>query len=227
MNRKIKKLLQALEAAPRTGAVFNPWFQRDTENDAGPGAPGIRRAQLARYLESRPGARLLLIGEALGYQGGHFSGIAMTSERILLGHMVERGIEPARVLPGLAPRRTSRPDLRPAGFSEPTATIVWTAALQCGIDPLDFVIWNAFAWHPFDPRKGMLSNRRPTARETGGSGHVLRTFLGLFPQAAVIAVGRTSEESLKAMGVECTAVRHPAQGGAGIFRRQLRRIYRQ
>jgi len=205
--------------------VFNPWFRRDTKNDATPEAPQIRRAQLVRYLESRLGrARLLLVGEALGYQGGHFTGVAMTSERILLGHMRERGVPPEFVLPGLAPRRTSRPDLRPAGFSEPTATIVWTAALRSGLGPLDFVLWNAFAWHPFNAGRGMLSNRRPTAREMGGSGPALKTFLGLFPHAAVIAVGKTSEENLKAMGVTCSSVRHPAQGGAAIFRTQLRRL---
>jgi uracil-DNA glycosylase len=225
VKRKIKRLLQALESSPRKRGVFNPWFQRDVKNDAFPQAPDIRRAQLVHYLESRSSARLLLIGEALGYQGGHFTGMAMTSERILLGHMVDRGISPTHVLPGLTPRRTSRPDLRPSGFSEPTATIVWTAALRSGLGPFDFVLWNAFPWHPFHPAKGMLSNRRPATREMAAS-PCLEIFLDLFPEATVIAVGKVSDASLKTLGVTCRTVRHPAQGGAEIFRSQLRKIAR-
>ena len=66
--------------------VFNPWRDFDTSCDIGPQAPVIRSANLRRYLELRADAHYLFIAEALGYQGGHFSGIAITSERILLGH---------------------------------------------------------------------------------------------------------------------------------------------
>ena len=80
----IERLLRLLRLSP-CGAVFNPWRQSDTENDIGPRAPNIRRRQLRTYLSERIGtAELALMGEALGYRGGHFTGIAMTSERILL-----------------------------------------------------------------------------------------------------------------------------------------------
>ena len=120
------QFIRRLKGAPRNSAVFNPWWESDTETDIGPAAPKMRRRQLAAYFAGRLGrAKIALVGEALGYQGGHFSGIAMTSERLLLGHKADAGIDPRDVLPGLKPRRTSKPDLIKYGFSEPTATIVW------------------------------------------------------------------------------------------------------
>ena len=86
MSRKqLDKFLRLLKASP-SGAVFNPWWQIDEENDIGPHSPAIRRKHLAVYFRERLGkARLAIVGEALGYRGGHFSGIPMTSERMLLG----------------------------------------------------------------------------------------------------------------------------------------------
>ena len=79
------ELLDLLRNAPK-GYLFNPWWQNDPENDDFDNAYEIRQHQLQAYLEERIGkAHILLVGEAMGYQGGHFSGIAMTSERILLG----------------------------------------------------------------------------------------------------------------------------------------------
>src|SRR6478752_7718373 len=85
MSRKqLDKFLRLLKASP-SGAVFNPWWQIDEENDIGPTAPAIRRKQLRSYLQERlANARFAIVGEALGYRGGHFSGIPMTSERLLL-----------------------------------------------------------------------------------------------------------------------------------------------
>ena len=78
-----------------------------------------------------------------------------------------RRMDPSDVLPGLKPRRTSKPDLIEYGFSEPTATIVWGTLLSLGMGACEFVLWNAFPWHPFDERQGLLSNRRPTGKEQG------------------------------------------------------------
>lgn len=181
--------LTLLKQSPR-GAVFNPWWQADAANDIGPQAARIRRGQLRAYLSERIGkTQLALIGEALGYRGGHFTGIPMTSERILLGGRIDDGIEPRQVLASRPPRRTSKPERNPPGFSEPTATLVWRTLLELGVPGDRFVLWNAFPWHSFDPRAGMLSNRTPTDAELAAGAPVLDTFLGLFPREHVVALG--------------------------------------
>jgi hypothetical protein len=85
MSRKeLDNFVRLLKASP-SGAVFNPWWQIDQENDIGRITPIIRRQQLRAYVQERLGrAQIVIIGEALGYRSGHFSGIPMTSERMLL-----------------------------------------------------------------------------------------------------------------------------------------------
>src|SRR6266481_8989551 len=108
--------LRLLKRSP-SGAVFNPWWEVDAENDIARAAPIIRRQQLRAYLRKRLGkAKLVVIGEAVGYRGGHFSGIPMTSERILLGEKKDRGIEPEQVFSSIKARRTSKPRICPDGF---------------------------------------------------------------------------------------------------------------
>jgi hypothetical protein len=221
----VQTFLQSLIDAERAPNVFNPWRDRDRAHDIHRDAPSIRRRQLERYVQARRGeARFALIGEALGYQGGHFSGIAMTSERILLGHKRDEGIDPEQIMPGLEPQRTSKSEIKLQGFSEPTATIVWKALLGHGHLATGFVLWNAFPWHPFSTEQGMLSNRKLTSRELAASESTLRRFLSLFPECRLIAVGKVAAERLGALNVTYDAVRHPAQGGASKFRRQMRSI---
>jgi hypothetical protein len=204
-----------LKSSPR-GAVFNPWWQVDAANDIGPQAPAIRREQLRAYLSERIGkAQLALIGEALGYRGGHFTGIAMTSERILMGQ--NPGVAPQEVFSRIKPRRTSSVEKVPRGFSEPTASIVWGTLLRLGIRGHDFVLWNVFPWHSFTPRLGMLSNRMPTHAEVAASAPVLKAFLSLFAGSQIVAVGRLAASQLPS----AACVRHPASGGSALFRRQI------
>src|SRR5713101_2163785 len=93
----VENFIRLLKKSP-PNAVFNPWWQVDKQNDVGRNAPAIRRKQLAAYLRKRLGKiKLVVIGEALGYRGGHFSGIPMTSERILLGKKKDLGIKPEQV----------------------------------------------------------------------------------------------------------------------------------
>jgi hypothetical protein len=215
----INEFLHLLKKSP-AGAVFNPWWDVDPENDIGRNAPRIRGKQLRTYFRQRLGkARLAVIGEAVGYRGGHFTGIAMTSERILLEGI--GGTPPKEILLGVAPQRTSRPRQCARGFSEPTATIIWGTLLRLGLKPADFVLWNAFPWHSFDPRCGLLSNRTPTMPERTAGRPMLKAFLDLFPCERVIALGRIAAAELKEVGVDARSVRHPASGGAKAFPEQI------
>ena len=228
MNDKLIDFIQHLRSQLPFDDVFNPWRNVDHEHELGESGPQIRREQLQHYLSSRlDRASLLLVGEAPGYQGGHFTGIAMTSERILLGHQKERGILPHHVLPDLKPRRTSKPTLKSKGFTEPTATIVWQKLLRLCDSPLQFVLWNAFAWHPFQSEEGLLSNRKPNKSELKYGSEMLKSFLDLFPQAEVVGVGNVASDLLSSLDITFHQVRHPAQGGAKDFRQGISSIYHQ
>ena len=222
MRDEIEEFISLLKQSPPLKGIFNPWRDVDRENDRDTGAPEIRTNQLRHYLLKRLGkARYLLVAEAVGYQGGHFSGIPMTSERILLGYKKEDGILPQHVLAWLEPQRTSKPDIIPKGFSEPTATVVWGTLLGLGLEPTDFVLWNVFPWHPYDLRRGVLSNRRPRVEELKYGLPALKKFLEIFRGGRVVALGKISAGTFTELGIACHEVRHPANGGAGAFRTKM------
>lgn len=223
-KESIESFVRLLKQSP-PGAVFNPWWQVDKQNDIDCNAPAIRRKHLRAYLRRRLGkVQLILIGEALGYRGGHFSGIPMTSERILLGKKENAGIKPEHVFSNCKPGRTSKPEQYPDGFSEPTATIVWSSLLRHGLKPEEFVLWNAFPWHSFNPRRGLLSNRMPNKSERSAGLSVLSAFLDLFPCEEVIALGNIAASQLQELNVESHRVRHPASGGARLFRQGIETV---
>ncbi|HEX4498325.1 MAG TPA: uracil-DNA glycosylase [Thermoanaerobaculia bacterium] len=210
----LSAVLRLLYRGPRGGTasvagVVNPYREAFAELD-GPAAARRRRANLEAYLDRVGTPRVVLLGEALGYRGGRFSGIAFTSERQLLGPADRR-------LPwGGAPfQATSRnPDL----WLEPSGSIVWDAL---GGDARGVLVWNAFPWHPYCAA-GPLSNRTPERGLVAANLHVLERLLAELPGPQVLAVGRTSQGALAELGVDAPALRHPAHGGAVLFREQLR-----
>jgi uracil-DNA glycosylase len=95
----------------------------------------LRRERLARYLEARSGASLLLVGEAAGYRGARVSGIPFTSERQLTGRA-----------PG-----------------EASATIVHRVLGELGLAE-EVLLWNVVPTHPHRPGRPH-TNRPPTRSE--------------------------------------------------------------
>jgi hypothetical protein len=222
---KIEEFIRSLRRAVTDEPVFDPWWQWDQYNDTDKGAPSIRRGQLHRYLcERLSTGKIVLVGEALGYQGGKFTGISMTSERILLGEHSSKGILTSHVFSTGNPKKTSRSELKPKGFSEPTGTVVWRAISESRRRPNEFILWNIFPWHPFNPQKGYLSNRTPTASEVAEGAVIFSNLLESFHIEKIFAVGRKSAYQLSQMGISAAVLRHPAQGGATQFRKQFAKL---
>jgi hypothetical protein len=191
--------------------VFNPWSDRDPLDLGEPtsSGPDARLRRLRAHFDVDP--LLVLVGEAAGYQGCHFSGLAFTNERLMLEGRIPRI--------SVDDRFTSRP--RP--WCEPSATVVWGALHTLGIATRT-VLWNSFAWHPHRPGNP-YSNRAPTRTELEAGRTVLDGVLGAFQGASVVAVGQVAGRTLRALGREPTAVlRHPSMGGANEFRAGLRTL---
>lgn len=193
----------------RAPYVFNPWGE-DDELDAYTNGSSMRLARLTEHFDCTP--RFLLIGEAPGYQGCHYSGVPFTNEKLLLEGKIPR------VKVNLRITQREKP------WSEPSATIVWQTLHELGIAECT-VMWNAFAWHPFHTNGNQFSNRTPTTAELALGKPVLQSVISHFSTASIIAVGRIALETLTKLDVKVTcAVRHPAFGGATAFREGMKKV---
>ena len=106
-------------AAVRIGGTYNQYA--DSE---------LRRGRLAKYLETRVDAPVVLVGEAAGYRGARVSGIPFTSERKLSGN----------------------------GPAEASATIVHRVLSELGRED-DVLLWNVVPTHPGTPASNRRPTR--------------------------------------------------------------------
>ena len=184
----------------RIGATFNQYAEVGPEDL--PGAPEIRLANLRAYLSERPGADIVCLGEAGGYQGMRWSGIAFTSERNLL-----RWGAPYR--PSCAVRT----------WSEPSGTIVHKVLEELAAERR-VILWNTVPTHPHRPGEP-LSHRRPTPAEVEAGALLAMGLIELVQPRTVVAVGRIAESVLPP---GTAYVRHPANAGGPAFRAGMRAI---
>jgi hypothetical protein len=93
---------------------------------------------------------------------------------------------------------------------------VWSTLLRLGIAADQFVLWNAFPWHSFDARAGMLSNRirqRPNWPLAGPHYGLSSIFSG-----CAIRSARPRRCVATPISVARAA---PSSGGAAVFRQQI------
>ena len=206
LAQRIARLLENLAAVPATETLANPYATERPDLDKHGGA-AQRRGNCERYLrtfaDSPP--RLVIVGEAAGYQGCRFSGIAFTSEHTLANHAFFKD------------RGFARSGIRERLFREPSGSIVWETIDQMPHVP---VLWNIVPFHPHRPGEP-LSNRTPTRPERELGGRFLKELLALFGAPKVAAAGKISGETLTQLGISHTAVRHPAYGGKAEFQRGI------
>ena len=103
---------------------------------------------------------------------------------------------------------------------------IWNACLSAGLGAEEFLLWNIFPFHPHQPGK-MLTNRTPTEKELADGLAYTRALLALTGPLPLFAVGKKSEETLRAAGFDVCGLRHPANGGANLFREGLSKGLRE
>jgi hypothetical protein len=184
----------------RIGATFNQYGEAGPDDV--PDAPAIRLANLRTYLAERADADVVCLGEAGGYQGMRWSGIAFTSERDLLRWG--------------GPYRTS---CAVRTWSEPSGTIVHRVLAELGAEHR-VILWNTVPTHPHRPGEPH-SNRRPTVEEVEAGAPLAMRLVELVRPRIVVAVGRIAESVLPA---GTAYVRHPANAGGPAFREGMRSI---
>lgn len=201
--------IEALAAQGRPGpGFFNPYAEDMQNADLEvPNAAKVRRTNLANYLRAFDRPKALLVGEAPGPHGAHWSGVAFTSER--------------QIVNGLVPFKGRRTSRMGEAVHENSAQQMW--ALTRNMHP-DVCLWNSVPWHPYDPDVGPFSIRAPTRKEQERFAPLLRLFIQELKPHSVIAVGRKAQDILGRLDVPCKAVRHPSFGGVPEFRSGLSKL---
>jgi uracil-DNA glycosylase len=184
--------------------IFNPWSE-SCRMELDKQYYLQRRLNLKAHL-SCDNPFCILVGESPGYRGARFTGVPFTSESLLVDQSIPRVEHP----------KGQRITTRKLPWKEPSATIVWEELNKHQIANC-VILFNAMPWHP-EGKDGALSNRPPKEAEKNACLECLSLFFELFPGLPVLALGNTADESLNRLSIEHTKIRHPANGGAPLFR---------
>jgi len=173
----------------------------------------VRLANLKRYFSQVMvgNPKVLLVGEAPGYQGTYRTGVPFCSEAIMLGPINKFGLFGGEASGYQRVYQDERL------WKEPSATIVQRTIEELEAPPL---IWATFPLHPY--KAGLeMSNRAPNPAEVKLGAEILQEIIAIAHPEKILAVGNIAEKCLQDMGIKATKVRHPSHGGATQFHDQL------
>lgn len=197
MLSRFFELLAGLQAVTPADAEF--LYDAATPDGA------LRLANLRRYLELSAGARTLLVGEAPGWRGATITGVPFMSVRELTAR--PGLLTGSRDGDGFAEPRD------PAAGWELSASIVQKALRGWRVPVVN---WPVYPNHPFIAGD-RATNRPPRVPEVRAGAPIALELVTALGIRRVVAIGRKAEHALASAGIEATAVRHPAQGGAALF----------
>jgi len=173
----------------------------------------ITKNNLTQYLKSmyllKP--KIILVGEAPGYNGCRWSGVPFTSENNITAEYFND------LLFGFKNGFKVR-DINHVQ-KEASATIVWNVLKGFNKLPL---MWNAFPFHPYRD-DNLESNRTPIKVELDYGKQKLEEIIKIFSIEKIIAVGSIAYETLQKMNIKCNKIRHPANGGKREFIEGIKR----
>ena len=175
----------------------------ELQNTNNPYHNEIRKNNLKLYLTELADkkAKILLVGEAPGYQGCRLTGIAFTSEHTILTHEFFKN------------KGYKKTDEYEKIWKEPSGTILWNTIENLN-QPI--LVWNSFPLHPY--KQGNIhSNRKPTREESIMGSKYLKEIIDIFKIEKVLALGNTAKESLDKLGIKSVKIRHPSYGGKNDF----------
>ncbi len=203
--KRIEDFIDKLATFPANELTFNVYAGDTDESE-------IRRHNLRLYLHRMLGKKpeIMLVGEAPGFHGCRFTGLPFTSERQLTDE------KHALCGPRFGYRIINLPE---NAKHEGSAHLMWSvlSEIKCAL-PL---IWNIYPFHPHLPGKPE-KNRTPYAAEIKAGIEFTRVLLEIFQIQKIGAVGRKSQNILtKYYGDKVGYIRHPANGGARLFREHL------
>lgn len=193
---QITEFIEDLAKHKLTPNVKNPWDYSRPENE-------IRRKNLLGYFKKMYKLKptILLIGEAPGYRGCGRVGMPFASEKLVLSHSFFEDKDMFDI------------ENKEVPIAEASASIVWKT-----FDTLNFypLMWATFPYHPHKPGNA-LTNRAPKPEEILLGKQFITRLMDIFSIKKVVAVGRVAEGTLRDLGIEAPAVRHPSHGGATLF----------
>jgi frataxin-like iron-binding protein CyaY len=184
--------------------IFNSWKEFD-ETDISDNAPTIRVKNLKQYLINQKDAKYILIAESPS-TGARYSGIAMTSEKVIKANDLEYNYTSAKSNEGKY-------------IYELTAKKVWDEILK---SKNKFVMWNAFAFNIHESKNRWFEN--PTDKELKDNLDLLNEFLALYKTAKIITVGKTAQNALNILGFKnFESIRHPSNDFKKEFPEQFKK----